>query len=81
MAAAAASASGGARVTLRAATAALLPPPPLAAGRTALVYSDAYNIRAFGLERLHPFDAAKYGRVFARLEAAGAVTRATCAPP
>ena len=29
-----------------------------------LVYSRHYNIRAFGLEKLHPFDAHKYGRAW-----------------
>src|SRR3954464_7594023 len=28
-----------------------------------VVYSPAYNITAFGLERLHPFDSRKYGRI------------------
>src|SRR5262249_5833029 len=28
-----------------------------------LVYSPAYNISAFGLERLHPFDSRKYRRI------------------
>jgi len=70
------------KVALTAATAApLAPPPPLDPGRVPLVYSDAYNIRAYGLERLHPFDAAKYGRVYGRLESAGVVSRATTAPP
>jgi histone deacetylase 11 len=32
-----------------------------------LVYSPAYNISAFGLERLHPFDSVKYGRIQAWL--------------
>jgi hypothetical protein len=29
-----------------------------------IVYSTKYNISAFGLEKLHPFDASKYRRVF-----------------
>jgi histone deacetylase 11 len=32
-----------------------------------LIYSPAYNISAFGLERLHPFDSVKYGRIHAWL--------------
>ena len=28
-----------------------------------LVYSPGYNVTAFGLERLHPFDSAKYSRI------------------
>ena len=34
-----------------------------------LVYSKRYDIRAFGLERLHPFDAHKYGRAWNLLRA------------
>ena len=29
-----------------------------------IVYSSGYNIHAFGLEKLHPFDASKYRRVY-----------------
>lgn len=29
-----------------------------------IIYSDKYNIRFFGLEKRHPFDAAKYGKVY-----------------
>ena len=29
-----------------------------------IVYSPTYNIHAFGIEKLHPFDASKYKRVF-----------------
>jgi histone deacetylase 11 len=32
-----------------------------------LIYSPHYNITAFGLERLHPFDSVKYGRIHAWL--------------
>src|SRR5436309_2929150 len=32
-----------------------------------LVYSPKYNITAFGLERLHPFDSKKYRRIRAWL--------------
>jgi histone deacetylase 11 len=31
------------------------------------VYSNTYNIHAFGLEKLHPFDASKYRRVYQKL--------------
>jgi histone deacetylase 11 len=37
----------------------------------ALVYSPGYNITAFGLERLHPFDSVKYGRIQRWLVAEG----------
>ena len=29
-----------------------------------IVYSPKYNITAFGLEKLHPFDASKYRRIY-----------------
>ena len=29
-----------------------------------IVYSPDYNIHAFGIEKLHPFDSSKYRRVF-----------------
>lgn len=32
-----------------------------------VVYSHHYNIGFYGLERLHPFDSRKYGRVWRRL--------------
>ncbi len=38
-----------------------------------IVYSAKYNIHAFGLEKLHPFDASKYRRVFDDLVASGAI--------
>ncbi|HEX8524592.1 MAG TPA: histone deacetylase [Tepidisphaeraceae bacterium] len=33
-----------------------------------IVYSPHYNIRFYGLERLHPFDSRKYGRAYALLK-------------
>src|SRR4051812_44711353 len=36
-----------------------------------LVYHPRYNITAFGLERLHPFDSRKYRRIHAALMARG----------
>ena len=36
-----------------------------------LVYHPAYNITAFGLERLHPFDGRKYRRIRDALVARG----------
>jgi len=32
-----------------------------------IVYSKKYNITAFGLEKCHPFDSCKYGRIFNHL--------------
>ncbi len=51
------------------------------AGRLPIVFDDAYNIRLFFLERLHPFDSCKFGRVVALLEAAGALRRETLVAP
>ena len=36
-----------------------------------LVYHPGYNITAFGLERLHPFDSRKYGRIHQPVVAPG----------
>lgn len=36
-----------------------------------IVYHPRYNITAFGLERLHPFDSRKYGRIHQALVARG----------
>ena len=36
-----------------------------------LIYHSCYNITAFGLERLHPFDGRKYGRIHDALIARG----------
>ena len=33
-----------------------------------IVYSDDYNIGFMGLERLHPFDSGKWGKVFQYLK-------------
>ena len=32
-----------------------------------IVYSARYNIHAFGVEKLHPFDASKYRRIYEKL--------------
>jgi len=40
-----------------------------------LIYRSAYNITAFGLERLHPFDGRKYRRIHDALIARGLRTR------
>eukprot|EP01116_Phalansterium_solitarium_P021062 TRINITY_DN6419_c0_g1_i1.p2 TRINITY_DN6419_c0_g1~~TRINITY_DN6419_c0_g1_i1.p2 ORF type:complete len:358 (+),score=95.54 TRINITY_DN6419_c0_g1_i1:208-1281(+) len=36
-------------------------------GKTALLYSDRYNISFFGLEKLHPFDSCKYKNIMRHL--------------
>lgn len=33
-----------------------------------IVYTNQYNINAFGMQKLHPFDAGKWGRVFQMLK-------------
>ena len=38
-----------------------------------IVYSTGYNIHAFGLEKLHPFDASKYRRVMEDLQQSGTI--------
>ncbi len=40
-------------------------------GKWPIVYSPGYNISFGGLERLHPFDTHKYGRVYKELNEAG----------
>ena len=40
------------------------PSPPNLSGLIPIAYSPSYNIKACGIEKLHPFDSAKYGRVF-----------------
>ncbi|CDW80072.1 UNKNOWN [Stylonychia lemnae] len=42
-----------------------------------IVYSDAYNITAFGLEKLHPFDSCKYHRVYQGLRQMGIIDSST----
>lgn len=39
-----------------------------------IVYSSAYNISFYGLEKVHPFDAGKWGKVFDGLKRAGLLT-------
>lgn len=39
-----------------------------------LVYSPRYNVSAFGLEKLHPFDGSKYAKILQYLKAQGVVT-------
>lgn len=40
---------------------------PLAADTVPIIYSDEYNIEACGLEKLHPFDTAKYRHIVGEL--------------
>ena len=41
-----------------------------------IVYSPTYNIHAFGLEKVHPFDASKYRRIFEQLKETKVITSA-----
>ena len=36
-------------------------------GQWPIIYSPTYNIGFMGLERIHPFDSAKWGKVFKNL--------------
>lgn len=40
------------------------PADALLRGRLPILYRPEYNIRAGGIEKMHPFDSCKYGRVF-----------------
>lgn len=46
-----------------------------------IIYSPEYNIAFCGLERLHPFDAGKWGRIFEFLKDAGMVRDDTTVEP
>ncbi|GFS14137.1 histone deacetylase 11, partial [Elysia marginata] len=46
-----------------------------------IIYSPEYNIAFCGLERLHPFDAGKWGRIFQYLKDAGMVRDDTIVEP
>ncbi|KAG1674104.1 Histone deacetylase 11 [Nymphon striatum] len=39
-----------------------------------IVYCEEYNIRFLGIEKLHPFDSQKWGRVYKYLKESGAIT-------
>lgn len=52
-----------------------------AASQPPVYYCPAYNISVLGIEKLHPFDAAKYGKVRAALQAAGVLPAGACVPP
>ncbi|KAJ8301577.1 hypothetical protein KUTeg_020564 [Tegillarca granosa] len=46
-----------------------------------IIYSAEYNIGFLGLEKLHPFDAGKWGRVYAFLKEAGMIRDDTIVTP
>ncbi|CAL1529385.1 unnamed protein product [Lymnaea stagnalis] len=46
-----------------------------------IIYSSEYNISFCGLEKLHPFDAGKWGRIFEFLKAAGMLREDTIVEP
>lgn len=42
--------------------------------KLSLIYHPRYNITAFGIEKCHPFDSCKYGRIVHKLKDAGLIT-------
>ena len=46
-----------------------------------IVYSPKYKISVFGVERLHPFDIAKYDKIYAGLKSDGLVTKQSVIDP
>ncbi len=54
--------------------------PSLATGQLPIVYDPAYNMTAWGLERLHPFDGRKFGRIVEMLGIADRVVRPVMLP-
>ena len=49
--------------------------------RVPIVYCEEYNIRVFGLEKLHPMDACKFGKIAGLLESAGLCQRSDLPSP
>jgi histone deacetylase 11 len=47
---------------------------PRSCEKIPIVYSRRYNIKLYGIQKLHPFDSEKYGRIFRRLRRARGVT-------
>ena len=43
--------------------------------RAPVVYSPQYNISFFGLERLHPFDPCKFGKIVSNLKHQKLITK------
>jgi hypothetical protein len=50
-------------------------------GQLPVVYSDRYNIRFYGVEKLHPFDSCKFEKVVKALEAGGACKKTQLVEP
>ncbi|CAG2242022.1 HDAC11 [Mytilus edulis] len=46
-----------------------------------IVYTNQYNINALGMQKLHPFDAGKWGRVFQMLKEAGMLSETDVVTP
>jgi histone deacetylase 11 len=46
-----------------------------------VVYRPEYNVRFLGLEKIHPFDAGKWGNIFKLLKTAGLVDESRIAVP
>lgn len=56
-------------------------PGAVIGGRAVVVYTPAYRVSFFGVERLHPFDIAKYDRIARHLRREGLVGRGDFAIP
>ena len=46
-----------------------------------LVYREEYNIRVYGLEKMHPMDSCKFGKIVSLLEASGLCRRSDLPSP
>ncbi|XP_063236332.1 histone deacetylase 11 [Bacillus rossius redtenbacheri] len=53
----------------------------IAPGQLPIVYRDEYNVHFLGLEKLHPFDAAKWGHIFQYLKEAGVIDETAVVKP
>uniref|UniRef100_A0A182PSH1 Histone deacetylase 11 n=1 Tax=Anopheles epiroticus TaxID=199890 RepID=A0A182PSH1_9DIPT len=49
------------------------PPVPISRDRVPIVYRDEYGVRFLGLQKLHPFDAAKGGNIYRLLRTNGVI--------
>ncbi len=54
--------------------------PTMREGQLPIVYSPRYNFKAFGLERLHPFDGRKFERIVEMLDVGGRTVEPVALP-
>ena len=52
----------------------------LASGQWPIIYSKEYNIGFLGLERIHPFDSGKWGKIFTYLKGTASHTNIDFSP-